>query len=70
MKINQIIDQVDSKLDVKLDVKERNALHTRIYNYLNRENVVEPLRLLKKKLNQLLSILVKKLVKRGKLKLL
>ena len=39
MKINQIIDQVDSKLDVKLDVKERNALHTRIYNYLNREHI-------------------------------
>lgn len=39
MKINQIIDQVDSKLNVKLNVKERNALHTRIYNYLNREGI-------------------------------
>lgn len=39
MKINQIIDKIDSDLDVKLDTKERNALHTRIYNYLNREGI-------------------------------
>ena len=39
MKINQMIDQIDSDLDVKLDTKEKNALHTRIYNYLNREGI-------------------------------
>lgn len=39
MKINQIIDQINSSLDVKLDTKEKNALHTRIYNYLNREGI-------------------------------
>lgn len=39
MTINEMIDQVDSNLDVKLDIKERNALHTRIYNYLKREGV-------------------------------
>ena len=39
MKINQIIDKIESDLDVELDTKERNALHTRIYNYLNREHI-------------------------------
>lgn len=39
MKINQIIDKIESDLDVELDTKERNALHTRIYNYLDRENI-------------------------------
>ena len=39
MKINQMIDQINSNLDVELDTKERNALHTRIYNYLNREHI-------------------------------
>ena len=39
MKINQIIDKIESDLDVELDTKERNALHTRIYNYLDREHI-------------------------------
>ena len=34
-----MIDQINSNLDVELDTKERNALHTRIYNYLNREHI-------------------------------
>lgn len=39
MKINQIIDKIESDLDVELDTKKRNALHTRIYNYLDREHI-------------------------------
>ena len=34
-----MIDQINSNLDVELDTIERNALHTRIYNYLNREHI-------------------------------
>ena len=39
MKINTIADEVVSSSNVDLTTKEMNALHTRIYNYLKRENI-------------------------------